>query len=151
MDPNDLKTLEMYYEAGYKRKSKDTMIKLVRRIDQEEQVTNETFSQIFEKMPVAPQPFDFYEQQYMLSLGQQLPQEPKFDFKKQIQEAEDKLNQLNREYENLKNRKFTVRRGRNNRIFCKSFAKTIYDFDTQDESNPGEDIANINQMVGKKR
>jgi len=68
--------------------------------------------------------------------------------------AEDKLKKLNREYEQLKSRRFQVRRGRNNRMFCKSMAKTIYDYDTQDESNQGgsaEDLSVFNAKVGQKR
>ena len=32
----------------------------------------------------------------------------------------------------MKNRQFQVRRGRNNRIFYKSMAKTVFDYDSDD-------------------
>lgn len=34
----------------------------------------------------------------------------------------------------MKNRQFQVRRGRNNRIFYKSMAKTVFDYDSDDYS-----------------
>ena len=39
----------------------------------------------------------------------------------------------------MKNRKFEVRRGRNNRIFYKSMAKTVFDYDSDDYSMLHED------------
>ena len=60
---------------------------------------------------------------------------------------EKELLKLNQEYELLKDRQFKVRRGRNNRIFYKSMTKTTFDYDTQEESGPGEE----EQKVGQKR
>ena len=40
---------------------------------------------------------------------------------------------MNQEFEKLKNRKFSARRGRNDRIFYKSMTKTIFDYESSDE------------------
>ena len=59
---------------------------------------------------------------------------------------EKRLAKLNKEFEMMKNRKFEVRRGRNNRIFYKSMAKTIFDYDSDDYS-----IFNDQMESGNKR
>jgi hypothetical protein len=48
---------------------------------------------------------------------------------------------MNYEFEQLKNRKFMARRGRNGRVFYKSMTKTIFDYESSDEE----------EKVGKKR
>jgi hypothetical protein len=40
---------------------------------------------------------------------------------------------MNQEFEQLKNRQFCARRGRNDRIFYKSMTKTIFDYESSDE------------------
>mgnify|MGYP007028890598 FL=1 len=44
---------------------------------------------------------------------------------------------LNREYETLKSRQFRARRGRNNRIFYRSMAKSVFDYDSELEEIEG--------------
>jgi len=39
----------------------------VRCIEQEEKVMSETYDQIFDKVQMPQRPYDFYEQQYMIS------------------------------------------------------------------------------------
>lgn len=56
---------------------------------------------------------------------------------------------LNKEFEQLKSRKFQIRRGRNNRIFYKSIAKTIYDY-MSDEDLIEQDAVKA-EKLGKKR
>lgn len=116
--------------------------KTVRRIEQEEKVPSESVDQIFqERAQQQPAPYDFFEQQFLLSQGRMIPEVQAPTFKDQIQAAEQKLMQMNKYYEHLKQRQFQFRRGRNNRIFMKSMMKTIYDYDT-DESSHEEPVVN---------
>mmetsp|Transcript_12064 Transcript_12064/g.18625 ORF Transcript_12064/g.18625 Transcript_12064/m.18625 type:complete len:118 (+) Transcript_12064:427-780(+) len=45
-------------------------------------------------------------------------------------DKEKQLQKYNEEFDQLKQRKFKIRRGRNSRIFYKSMAKTVFDYDT---------------------
>lgn len=122
---------------------------MVRRIEQEEKVPSETVDQIFQdRLSIQPSPFDFYEQQYLMGQGRTIPAPESITFKDQINGAEQKLKKMNREYEMLKQRRFQVRRGRNNRIFCKSMHKTIFDYET-DESTQEESL--LSKKFGIKR
>jgi hypothetical protein len=79
-----------------------TFEKTVRRIEQEAKFMSESFDSIFEKVPVQQRPFDLYEQQFMKAQGKVIPEVAQLDMKEKILEAEQKLKNLNREFEQLK-------------------------------------------------
>ena len=58
---------------------------------------------------------------------------------------EKELKKVNQEFELLKDRKFQIRRGRGGRIFYKSVMKTVFDYDTQEESGPSEEEFKVGQ------
>lgn len=87
-----------------------------------------------EPIDLTPKPYDQFEQNYLRQQGKIIPEMKQPSLKQQIKDAEKKIKELNRDYNQLKNRGFQVRRGRNNRIFYKSMAKTIFDYDTSEET-----------------
>ncbi len=55
--------------------------------------------------------------------------EPAASLEAQLFLKEKQLQKFNEEFDQLKQRKFKIRRGRNSRIFYKSMAKTVFDYD----------------------
>ena len=115
-----------------------------RKIEQETRVNNETFEQSFDvKRDLSViKPLDQFElayqdQQTKQNNGQPVPStnvpQP-ISYKKRILTEEKRLQKLQQEYELLKTRQFEVRRGRNNKIFYKAFAKEIFDYDSDELS-----------------
>jgi hypothetical protein len=54
---------------------------------------------------------------------------------------------MNQEFEQLKNRQFQARRGRNDRIFYKAMTKTIFDYESNDEEENVPKKRNYTQFV----
>lgn len=64
-----------------------------------------------------------------------------------LQAKQEKLNRMNQEFEQLKNRQFQARRGRNDRIFYKAMTKTIFDYESNDEEENVPKKRNYTQFV----
>lgn len=113
-----------------------TFTKKIRKIEQEKKSINETFDQIYEKKSHQKRPLDEFEKYYLLQKEvkreeeQKVSQVNKSSLQDNILESEIKLNQLNKEYENLKSRDFMARRGRNNQIFYKPMEKAIFGYES---------------------
>ena len=114
------------------------MTKKSRRFEIEVNALKEPFDQIFCKNPVQNKPYDAFElaamtpqqkEKYYAEVEQTQPEIP------EELKCEEKLKDLNKEYDQLKHRRFTVRRGRNNRIFYKAMEKSVFGFENDDKDN----------------
>ena len=99
VDVNNQPQMQRYLQNGYVLVKQDLMMKNIPSIELEQKALSETYDQMFEKVKFQHKPYDFYEQQYLISQGKTIPEPQQLTFKDHIKQSEEKLQKLNREYE----------------------------------------------------